>query len=41
MTMLSKYDLTKVQACFLLALDTECSVILLTEILLTMASALL
>ena len=41
MTLTSRHDLTRVQGCFLLAFVTDCSVILLTEFLFTMASALL
>ena len=41
MTLSSRHDLTRVQARFLLALVTDCSVILFTEFLFTMASALM
>ena len=41
MTLSSRHDLTRVLARFLLALVTDCSVILLTEFLFTKASALL
>ena len=41
MTLSSRHDLTRVQARFLLAFVIDCSVILLTEFLFTMASALL
>ena len=41
MALSSRHDLTRVHAHFLLALVTDCNVILLTEFLFKMASALL
>ena len=41
MTLLPRHDLTRIQARFLLALGTDCDVILLTEFLFTMASTIL
>ena len=41
MTLSSRHDLTRVHARFLLAFVTDCSVILLTQFLFTMAPALL